>query len=300
MPNTTDVEQLIDSITGTIEAHGTPDTESEDTPIRAIVTDQSPPGTPRPHFRRDEPSGNEWAAFFADAAMQMPTDNVYTSHNGERYVFPTAAAQAQLSFAKAGIPPKYHKPLRRFAPDQIRIDMSDTPSRREHKDWRDTLLPRPNHRIAIPPPIVEMMIDAIHLARPQCFWTRNGEDVRIKPIDIEGYELAEVDWDKDRHKVRGLIWDEIDEPNWNEIYSPHILGYIDFLRFCMVRPTEEELRERQDPRLIDMHPTISVLIHMRNCIRDLGVEMSPDLQRRILSTLDYLRERYCPLLQWRD
>ena len=74
-----------------------------------------------------------------------------------------------------------------------------------------------------------------------------------------------------------------------------ILGYIDYLRFCMVRP-----REPHDPRLIDMHPVISVLIDMRHCIQDLGPEMSPDLQRRILSTLEYLRERYCPLLQWRD
>ena len=40
--------------------------------------------------------------------------------------------------------------------------------------------------------------------------------------------------------------------------------------------------------------TCRVLSDIRNCILDLGGEMEPDLQRRILSVIDHLRDIYCP------
>ncbi len=279
MPET--IQELIDTIDESIEAHGTPD--GEDVP-RAVATDQSLPGTTRPRFHRDAPTvEDELRIFSADAATLAPPDNVYSPG---QVVAPSARYAARLNLAAAGIPPKYRKPLRQLTGNET-ITLPATPSRQEQKAWRDTLFPRPNHRTSLPVRILEIMIEAINLARPQRFWERHTPGIVAQAVDEQGYELAEVDWDKDRHAVKEL--------NWEQIYDPNILGYIDYLRYCMVRR-----REPQDPRLMDMHPVISVLIDMRHCIQDLGPEMSPDLQRRILSTLDYLRERYCPLLQWRE
>ena len=220
MPDT--IQELIDTIDESIEADGTPEgDEVGGTHIRALLTDQSQPGSSRPHFRRDEPplrlGDHELRLWSADAAVLAPTDNVYTGNNGERYVFPSARQAARLSLAAAGIPPKYLRPLRHFT--GYRLELIQTPSRREQQAWRDTLFPRPNHRTSLPVRILEMMIDAINLSRPERFWARDGESIQPEALNDEGYELAEVDWDRDRHRVRELDWEgNDDEPNWEQIY----------------------------------------------------------------------------------
>ena len=114
-----------------------------------------------------------------------------------------------------------NRPLIRITPTGYNSPARyQTPLQQRYKRWKQLICDLPSGFSPEDRQLFREMLDSLDYHRRSLFWARTGEFVTGRSFDPGGYELDEVDWDRDESELRDLDWANfVLPPNLNVIYG---------------------------------------------------------------------------------